>query len=166
MENQKRKEKDKNALPREMTGIRALIDPYNDNNWYIFGSFNNIGCWYFNENENEQSFIKINDIPTQNKPKGHGCALFETSKNKNKYALIYGGDEASTTYNIYNLNKQKWIEIAIKNNPSKYGFGESLSMITDLFVKNKIHIIGGYKSEQKYGYFEFNDEIMDDCELS
>ena len=79
-------------------------------------------------------------------------ALFETTENHNKYALIYGSNYLSATYNIYDFKKKKWNTNAIKlNNPwfdndkimkdgnSKYGFGNGLSMITDLFAKNKTH---------------------------
>ena len=84
----------------------------------------------------------------------------------NKYVLIYG-DHKSATYNIYEFKAQKWNEIGfqlnnqcfnndniMKDGTCKYGFGNVLSMITDLFAKNKIYIIGGESSYQKYGYFE------------
>ena len=45
-------------------------------------------------------------------------------------------------------------------------FGKVLLMITDLFVKNRIHVIGGNQSAQKYVYFEFNEEILNNPNLS
>ena len=168
-------------LPQQMTIIRATIDPFNDNNYYIFGSKFNNKCWYFN-NQNKETFNEISDIPKANKQKqdyGHGCAIFETPKNKNKYALMYGGSQGNATYNIYDFQINAWNKNAIKLNNlwfynenemcdqnRTYGFGVGLSMITDLFEKNKIHIIGGGASFQKYGYFEFNEEIINNCELS
>ena len=49
---------------------------------------------------------------------------------------------------------------------SRKCFGQGFSMITDIFEKNKIHVIGGMLSEQKYGYFQFNQQIIKDCKLS
>ena len=166
-------------IPFKMFNVRALVDPFNDNNYYIFGSLRNNACFYFNEMQQKWADIIPKHI-SQNEVWGHSCAMFET-ENKNKYILIYGGDchSGSSTHNIYDLQTQKWNANAIKLNnqwfnnkdimydgASKYGFGEGLSMITDLFVKNKIHIIGGLLSEQKYGYFEFNQQIIDNPKLS
>ena len=163
-----------------MCGMAVSIDPFNDNNHFIFGSNNNNNCWYFN-NKNKPSYIQIESIPkhkTQKEVRGHACAMFET-ENNNKYVLIYGGEILAATYNIYNLKMNKWDNNAIKLNKqwfidqwimydghSEYGFGSGLSMITDLFEKNKIHIIGGCNSYQKYGYFEFNEQIINNCDLS
>ena len=110
----------------------------------------------------------------------HACAMFETINDaSNKYGLIYGGNDGRATYNIYEFEKQKWNDIAfqlnnqwfnndniMKDGHSEYGFGKGLSMITDLFAKNKIHIIGGRESEQKYGYFKFNEQILNNDNLS
>ena len=66
--------------------IRALVGPCNHNNYYIFGSDFNNECWYFNVNENKQSFVKINDIPkrsvSQSNVWEHGCAYEKKHKNK------------------------------------------------------------------------------------
>ena len=172
------------SLPGEMWMVCALVDTFNDNNYYIFGSDYNNQCWYFNQKK--ESFIKIDDIPRhigQNEVSDHGCAMFETPQNKNKYALIYGANLGrageTATYAIYDFKINAWNENAIKlnnlwfndekimkNGQSKYGFGQGLSMVTDLFQKNKIHIIGGASSLQKYGYFEFNEDIINNSDLS
>ena len=39
-------------------------------------------------------------------------------------------------------------------------------MVTDLFTKNKIHVIEGRKSQTNYGYFEFNEQILNNPNLS
>ena len=92
--------------------------------------------------------------------KEHECAYFEISNDKNndidKYALIYGGCQKHACYHIYEFKNETWNKNAIKCNgtwfrnhrislgfESKYGFGGGLSMITDLFEKNKIYIVGG-----------------------
>ena len=166
-------------LPSKLSLIRALIDPFNDNNYYIFGNFMDNRCWYFNNHK--QSFDEINKIPKheiQYQVDGHGCAMFVT-ENNNKYALIYGGWDTRASYNIYNFQTKQWNDNAIKlseqwvknqnivfDRNSEYAFGGGLSMITDLFEKNKIHIIGGFGSEKKYGYFEFNEQILNNSDLS
>ena len=97
----------KRKLPRKMTYIRALIDPFNDNNYYIFGSLCNNQCWYFNDQT--QTHTQICDIPTKHSVFNHNCAIFKT-QNKNKYVLIYDGGSANAICNIYNLKTKKWIE--------------------------------------------------------
>ena len=47
---------------------------------------------------------------------------------------------------------------------SQYGFGAGLSMITDIFQKNKIHVIGGELSSQKYGYFQFDNHVLSNAD--
>ena len=147
-------------------------------NSLIFRAYKN-QCLYFNENK--QSHIEISDIPkheSQFQVNGHGCSMFEI-QNDNKFAFVYGGNYGTATYNIYNLKKKEWDNNALKLNnqwfnnndimadgASKYGFGNGLSMVTDLFEKNKIHIIGGSLSNRKYGYFKFNHQIMNNPELS
>ena len=152
-----------NNLPFPIAGIQASIDPCNLNNYYIFGNKHSNQCWYFN-NQNKLSFIKIKDVPkyeTQHKVCVHGCAMFET-QNKNKYVLIYNG-----MYEIYDLQTKQWNDNGIKLNKHfmKHKFGMGLSMITDLFEKNTIHIMGGVGSEQKYGYFKFNEQIISNCDF-
>ena len=156
-------------LPYKLCRISALIDPFNKNQYFIFGSANWHKCWYFDQNE--QSFIEINDMPMYRTP--HGCAMFETKENQNKYALIFGSDRDRdrarhretyrATCNIYDFQTKKSNDNVIE---SEYGFGEGLSMITDLFAENKIHIIGGRHSERKYGYLEFNEQMANSCKLS
>ena len=45
-----------NRMPCKMSDIRVLKDPYTDDNkychFYIFGSFDNNECWYFNDIQN------------------------------------------------------------------------------------------------------------------
>ena len=167
-----------NYLPMRMAHVKTMIDPYNDKNYFIFGSQNfenNNECWYYNHETH--SFNKINDIPRcQGRPvSGHACAMFEAINdgNTNKYGLIYRGSSFTPVYSIYEFKTKQWNEIAlqinkqwVKNNSDKYMFGSGLSMITDLFAKNKIHIIGGQQSYNKYGYFEFNEEILNNRNLS
>ena len=170
----------RNALPQEMAYVKTVVDPFNHKSYYIFGTGNSNRCWYFNHET--QLFNEISDIPkrqTQGPVCGNACAMFQTINDGNKYALIYGGSELSSTYNIFDFQKQKWNEIAIKLNKlwfncsriitdgsAKYGFGVGLSMITDLFTKNKIHIVRGDQSEDKYGCFEFNEQILNNSDLS
>ena len=173
-------------LPERIAFAKILNDPCNDKQFYIFGSANDNRCWYFNNEPETLVFSKISDIPkhkNQYKVLFHDCAVFKTIKNNNKYALIYGGQYSvfggHATYNIYDFKKQKWNDIAFNlnnqwfNNPeimkdqrSKYNFGKKLQMITDFFQKNKIHVIGGFKTQQKYGYFEFNEQILNNPNLS
>ena len=168
-----------NVLPMKMSFVKTVIDPCNHKNYYIFGSAYNNQCWYFNHKT--RSLNKIKDIPKNKRVFMHNCAMIETINdgNTNKYALIYGGDDETATYNIYEFETQKWNKIAMQLNnqwlrskditfaeKSKYGFGPGLSMITYLFEKNKIHIIGGLESQQKYGYFEFNQQILNNPNLS
>ena len=173
-----------NVLPIKMAHVNTMIDPSNDKNYFIFGTQFSNECWYFNHKT--QTLNKIKDIPkfpTQRQVWQHNCAMFETINdgNSNTYALIYGGDNVSgnATYNIYEFKTKKWNKIALqlnnlwfdndnimKHGKSMYGFGRGLSMITDLFAKNKIHVIGGDESAQKYGYFEFNEKILNNSNLS
>ena len=151
-------------LPDTIEDIRALNDPCNDNNWFIFGSQGNNDCWHFiNE---KQWFDEIDDIPDS--PDGtegltnfidtqQTYAMFETKDNQNKYALIVGGCYNWVRCNIYDFKKKKWND----NNEiitlfsEKQSLEKEISMITDLFQKNKIHVIG----LSEYYYFEFKDQI-------
>ena len=170
------------VLPETMMALQTLIDPFNGNNYYIFGSLQNNKCWYFNHKT--QTFKQIDDIPKdarQNSVSWHNSAMFETT-NDNKYALIYGGVKtfgSNATYNIYNFKMKTWDDNAVKLNNqwfdnqnimkdggSMYSFGKHVLMITDLFEKNKIHIVGGHQFLTKYGYFEFNQQILNDPNLS
>ena len=168
-------------LPMEMAYIKGMIDPNNDKNHYIFGSLENNLCWKYDFKR--KKYIELNDEmhthANQLKVRGHECALFEIPNDESyndsddKYALIYGGNSQSACYLIYEFKNETWNENAIelndlwfdntdimRNGKSKYGFGQDLSMITDLFEKNKIHFVGGELSETKYGVFEFNREIL------
>ena len=161
-----------------MCNVRGVIDPNNDNNHFIFGSVDNNKCWKYDYET--QTYIEIKPgIPkhsTQKNVDGHQCAYFEI--NNDKFALIYGGSRFSACYAIYEFNNQKWNDIACQLNDTwfenakiaKYGllnkgFGDGLSMITDIFEKNKIHIVGGYRTEFKYGCFTFNHEILSNPNL-
>ena len=168
------------VLPMKMANVKTMMDPWNHKNYFIFESLNN-QCWYFNDEK--QTLDRIIDIPkcqTQNGVCGHSCAIFETFNDaSNRYALIYGGNDKSATYNIYEIKTKQWNAIATQLNYkwfknknimhdafSEYSFGQGLSMITDLFAKNKIHIIGGALSHEKYGCFEFNQQILNNPNLS
>ena len=163
----------KKTLPRKMVQAAALIDPYNDKNCYIFGSRGNNQCWYLN-NQNKPTFIKIDDITEIRKGfeiqimvEKHACALFETPKSKNKYSFIYGEYR-----NIFDFQNERWIESDFEfkfDDHSFYTrydfeFGRGFSMITDLFEKNKIHIVGGEESKRNYGYFEFTEGMIKNSE--
>ena len=54
----------------------------------------------------------------------------------------------------------------MKDGFSHYGFGMGLSMIQDIFCPNIIHIAGGYQSQNKYGYFEFDKECLNNNNMS
>ena len=166
---------------KEMYNVRTVLDPTNDKNYFIFGSANNQQCWKYDCHKQKYIELKYN-IPKhkdQTHVYCHECAYFEIKNKKNdcdKYALLYGGGFFETwgaCYHIYEFNNEKWNENAMKLNDkwfdnesilqgehSKYGFGEGLSMITDIFEKNKIHIMGGLGDSHKYGCFEFNHQIL------
>ena len=55
------KENNKQKLPCKMSCIRALVDPCNDNKYYIFGSHDNNQCWYFNDNENKH-LVRVAEV--------------------------------------------------------------------------------------------------------
>ena len=156
-----------------MMHVRGVIDPFNCNNFYIFGHNDSNDCWYFDHKTDE--LIEINKIPfnfgCQGYVYGHNCAVFEIKDNY--YCLIYGGSNNSATYNIFDFQTQKWnANIAELNNQwfnnsqimshadSPFGFMGGCAMIKDIFCKNKIHIMGGYMSEQKYGYFQFSKQML------
>ena len=176
--------KKKRKLPMSMESVRGFVDPSNDKKYWIFGSEFNNKCWEFNYKD--KKYIKLKkDIPKhekQQKVRAHGCAYFEipnvTNENEMcQYALIYGGYDAY--YGIYEMQNKKWNTIArqlngkgfgneeiMKGGESEYRFGAHVSMITDIFEKNKIHIIGGYQSENKYGCFKFEEQKLMNPNLS
>ena len=148
-------------LPDYMSDIRGFVDPLNNANFYIFGSSYNNNCYYFDNDT--QKYTKIGEIPQNQQLSNvneHGCACFQIKKNKNNcdyYALIYNFDSIQQYFVIYDLKNQIWID-DFKDIPI-YGFGRGLSMITDIFEKNIIHICGGLNSELKHGYFTFNKSV-------
>ena len=170
------------ALPKKMTYIRGIVDPKNPKNHYIFGSQGNNECWKYNYETQEYIELK-NNIPkhiNQYEVNGHECAYFEIKNNNHcdQFALIYGGSYGSSCYSIYEFENEKWNLNACKLNnkfifnqnimfnlDSKYCFQAGLSMITDIFQKNKIHICGGRQTLNKYGYFIFNHEILSNPDL-
>ena len=165
-----------------MTCIRGFVDPNNDKNHFIFGALFKDECWKYEWEK--QTYFKLSDIHKQPSVGWHDCAYFEIkNKNKNKnnnntqYVLIYG-NTYNGIYCIYEMQNERWNDNAIKFNDlwfnnheimkdgkSKYGFGYHLSMITDIFEKNKIHVIGGNESGNKYGCFEFNEDVLLDVNL-
>ena len=154
------------TLPSGMgdDNIKGFIDPNNDSNHYVFGPFQ---CWkYIYET---QTYIELESVKQLLRIDGHDCVYFQIEKNdensnkiKKYYALQYGG--INMCYHIFDLQNETWIKTKfdtkkLRLNKFKYFYGYGLRMITDIFQKNKIHIIGGDDSYQKYGWFEFTDDV-------
>ena len=168
-----------------MKDIRGIVDPLNTENYYIFGGTHSNECYYFNKKE--KIYVNLGSVPKHYKQlqlMGHGCAYFKIKNqnnynnnynnydNYNHYALIYGSNSNDGYFQIFDLKLRKWDsqiskynnlwfndENIMKNRLSKYGFGHGLSMVTDLFNPNIVHIAGGHRTLIKYGYFDFDNEF-------
>ena len=139
-------------LPWDIPLPACMVDPFNDKNHFIFGGWETGTCWKY---ENTDEKYKILE-PTRNSKKCF-CAPFIF--NNLHYALILGD---SNGYHIYKFPKNN-------DNPLAHNFTHfpsfqhetatvdmmSFAMVTDVFRKNRIHII----NYNKYGYFEFKDAI-------
>ena len=153
-------------LPEDIKEVNGVMkDPNNDKNYFIFYTMNDT-CWKYDSQK--QIFISLkSNINEQTTHRWmNDCAYFEI-KNDNLYyqfALVNGGPHLKQHYSIYELQNQKWnlsLQKLIENETNiQCDFGVESSMITDIFNKNKIHIIGGTQSEQKYGCFKFNHDIF------
>ena len=143
-----------------MRNICGCVDPFNDSNFYIFGSKNNNNCYFYNDQT--KKYCKIKSIPmlsmqqiiieSQFSVWGHRCTVIaqQTMQNNNqfKYYAVILGHRRLKYFQIYDFNLNKWNDY-VKNNfqniaghlNSARGYG--FCAITDINVKNKIHIGGG-----------------------
>ena len=143
--------------------IACMVDPYNDKNHFIFGSFQKSKCWKYDHTQEKYISLKDDSNSATNL-----CAHFTV--NKSHYAFILGKSKnesnvgESDGYQIYefpendqcNDNDIQHFSDKITNQITFLSMFTS-AMITDVFEKNKIHVI----NSMQYGYFEFTAEKGD-----
>ena len=169
-----------------MYDIWGIVDPNNDENHYIFGcqSYNDIfgdqsdnscECYKFDYKKQEYIRFESGELSQKNKQIlandwGCQCVYFELQKenfeNFNFQFVLFCWSFGS--YAIYEINNQKWnknlLNVCKKTMPEGYqGHIAEISLITDIFETNKIHIMVG---NAIYGYFNFNRQMLSDSNLS
>ena len=160
-----------------------IFGSYNNNKCYYLTKND---CIHFTNipknNDKKQKNVAYNECALFEMPKNNTNII-------KHYALIYGGSDNRAYYQIFEIlfeNKEniknnsnesnnfgKWNanvsqcnnvwfnnQQIMKDGSAIYGFGDGLSMVTDLFDKSIIHIAGGYQSRNKYGYFKMNEQCL------
>ena len=106
-------------------------------------------CYYFN-NETK-THEKINALPV--KPDILKHVTFKNPKNNKYYVLIV--EETKETCHIFDCKMKKFMAIKYENFESLYQeFGSYFAIINDIFNSNIIHIAGGDRQPNKYGYLQ------------
>ena len=165
-----------------MEDPKLMLDPTNGARCFIFGDIRHSECWIYDSISQTPKQL-ANGVPVERGWNGYKdkldyeCASFEIEEHgkTSTYGLLYGGRARYSIYefetNTWNKNacilQEKWKKDTILCDYSTdgYGFSEELSMTTDLFNKNTIHIIGDRRSSYKYGYMKFDFETLNDPNL-
>ena len=161
-------------MPKQIEDPKVMLDPTNDARCFIFGDIRHSECWIY-DSISKTSKQLSNGVPVQPDLIGENqldyeCASFEIEEHgkTSRYGLLYN---SRTRYCIYEFETNTWNKNAciLQKKLTPYWtsgfFSTELSMITDLFNKNTIHIMEGYRNQYKYGYMKFDFQTLNNPNL-
>lgn len=137
-----------------------MVHPKNDNNFLIYGIHKNrLKCWEFVAETRKYDQLKL-DLPIDCTYSDDKCAelshftLSKSSIHSKKDSHFMFICKCNNTQSIYKMKNKKWtvIQREMKVNECNY----PLSVITDIFQQNKIHIV----TKKSYCCLEFNDQVL------
>ena len=127
-------------LPPEMYKVAFMVDPYNDKNHFIFGD-RDAGKWW-KYDYTEQKYIELKHNENKDEFKENQCVHF-TIKNTH-YAFIAPIKRPYTNcqFHIYKFAQNDQCgEVFSWDGMEKFMYEKEISIIGDVFEKNKIHVL-------------------------